>query len=166
MGDNAGMDINEFLEARIAEDEAAAEEATSGPWEWTAETSEWGDCGPNLETVAKLPPYPDGSASPVTMVIGSWGHDANGISIEDGDKAHIVRHDPARVLAECAAKRAIMAEHGLYDHSTKDYCETCVDWWKSELGEGPPPVAWPCPTLRAVAAVYKDHPDYQQAWAA
>jgi hypothetical protein len=74
------------------------------------------------------------------------------------------RFSPARVLAECAAKRAIIAEHGLDDHSTKDYCETCADWWRSELGEGPPPVPWPCPTLSAVAAVYKDHPDYQQEW--
>jgi hypothetical protein len=72
---------------------------------------------------------------------------------------------PSAVLAECKAKRAITGEHGKDESSSADYCETCAEWWKSELGEGPPPVAYPCPTVRALAAVYADHPDYQQEWA-
>jgi len=136
------MTITEFLEARIAEDEAAAKAATPGPWEWEPETDGWGDCGPDLVTVAKLPPYPDGSQSPVETVIGSWGHDANGITVEPADAQHIARHDPARVLAECAAKRAIIELSVNWDGFTRN-----VD------------------VLRALAAVYADHPDYQEAWA-
>lgn len=71
----------------------------------------------------------------------------------------------ARALAECAAKRAIIAEHGIDDSATGDWCETCAAWWDYALGEGPPAIQHPCPTLKAVAAVYKDHPDYQQEWA-
>ncbi|MEV4991222.1 DUF6221 family protein [Pseudarthrobacter sp. LMD1-1-1.1] len=108
------MTIIEFLEARIAEDEAEARENQQYE-DQVYETAGWWDC--------------------------------------------------TRALAECAAKRAVIYEHGRDDSSTRDYCETCADWWKSELGEGPPGVAWPCPTLRAVAAVYSDHSDYQKEWA-
>jgi len=77
---------------------------------------------------------------------------------------HVARHNPARVLAECKAKRAIIAEHGRDEASSGDYCETCAEWWKYEVGEGAPPVAYPCTTVRALAAVYADHPDYLQDW--
>lgn len=71
---------------------------------------------------------------------------------------------PARVLAECAAKRAIMGQHEIDLDMSEPYCDSCAEWWNCVLGEGPPMVAWPCPTLRALAAVYADHPDYQEAW--
>ena len=70
-----------------------------------------------------------------------------------------------RVLAECAAKRAIIAEHAIDLDMRDPYCDTCAEWWKCEVGEGPPMVKYPCPTIRALTAVYKDHPDYQQEWA-
>ena len=44
--------------------------------------------------------------------------------------------------------------------------ETCAAWWQYEVGEGAPPVAYPCPTTKALASIYKDHPDYQQEWSA
>lgn len=47
---------------------------------------------------------------------------------------------PARVLAECAAKREL------------------VETWYDEHGGGH--------VLRTLATVYKDHPGYQQEWAA
>lgn len=59
-------------------------------------------------------------------------------------------HDPARVLAECAAKRAIIAEH-----APIDVCDAHDANYETTT----------CDTLRALAAVYKDHPDYQQEWA-
>ncbi len=56
------------------------------------------------------------------------------------DIPHIARHGPARVLAECEAKRV------------------AVDWYLNDddtvMG----------PTVRALAAVYADHPDFQEAW--
>ena len=68
-----------------------------------------------------------------------------------------------RVLAECEAKRRIMALHDFdfvapagaessWDEFTS--CRTC----RGDSGE------YPCPTLRALASVYADHPDYRQEW--
>ena len=60
----------------------------------------------------------------------------------------IARHDPARALREVEAKRAI-----LDDHMPDEYgCQICQ-------GDTT------CP-LPYLAAVYSDHPDYRQEWAA
>jgi hypothetical protein len=69
---------------------------------------------------------------------------------------HLSRHAPARVLAECEAKRRIVAEHPDYG-GYGESCETCAD-----SAEDLRP--WPCETLLALAAVYADHPDYDEAW--
>jgi hypothetical protein len=71
-----------------------------------------------------------------------------------------IRWEPARVLADCAAKRAILAEHEPYD--TEDggvgiVCSSCA-------GGGGFNTDWPCRTVLVVAAVYADHPDYQPEW--
>jgi hypothetical protein len=103
------MTIIEFLEARIAEDEAQAEYV-----------------------------YEYGSSSPAALFA------------------------PARVLAECAAKRAIIEQAeeatgldmsvdndrrvGSRDMDAEPYCGDVI--------------------LSALAALYKDHPDYRQEWAA
>jgi hypothetical protein len=57
---------------------------------------------------------------------------------------HITRHDPARVLAECAAKRNIVRK---FD---------CAAFTESSR-----PQEF---LLRALAAVYADHPDYREEW--
>jgi hypothetical protein len=57
------------------------------------------------------------------------------------DAVHIARHDPARVLAECEAKRRI------------------VEWY----GEEPGRVG---PALGMLAAVYADHPEFREEWRA
>jgi hypothetical protein len=60
-----------------------------------------------------------------------------------------------RVLAECDAKRQIVAEHPrdddgfCYDDST--HMRGCK--W-----------AWPCPTLRHLALPHADHPDFREEW--
>jgi hypothetical protein len=69
--------------------------------------------------------------------------------------AHIARHDPPRVLAECEAKRRIV--------------EACGDIWE------PNDHRWMSDTdadyhaglevaARFLAAIYADHPDYRQEW--
>lgn len=150
------MNITEFLEARIAEDEAVARAAFDRPFlsrtddgKWEANTS---NTSPSVEGRAFF------------SIAASDDEPQAFLTSEQAD--HIARHDPARVLAECAAKRAIVGEHELVEKVyLKDYCSTCADWENSEFGEGPPGIEWPCPTLRAVAAVYASHPDYQQeAW--
>lgn len=80
------------------------------------------------------------------------------------DAEHIARHDPARVLREVAAKRAILAEHKhapATERSTDDFgCEICAyDRGDCVLyGWG-----W-CKTVRLLAAPYADHPDYDESW--
>jgi hypothetical protein len=70
---------------------------------------------------------------------------------------------PARVLAECAAKRLIWAEHAMWavDSSSvwagaAPYCLTC-----DRPGRA---VSWPCPTMRALALPYAGHKDYRPEW--
>ena len=111
------MTITEFLEARIAEDEAGA----------------------------------------INRVVLRC-EDRRSLSMDDAERAH----------AECAAKRAIIAEHVPVDYSglgmeSPNACARCgadlnmSDWeWAHD--------SFPCPTLRAVAAIYADHPEYQQEW--
>ncbi|MFZ3494609.1 DUF6221 family protein [Streptomyces sp. 5.8] len=91
------------------------------------------------------------------------------------DTQHIARHDPARVLAEVAAKRRRLARHtperrrlALNDQTgTTSFayliCTSCtpnrdIDTERQAL------VEWPCPDLLDDAAVYAGHPDYQAAW--
>ena len=114
------MTITEFLEARIAEDQARA-------------TSGWARLGDSRWETTE------------------YGQDFL---------------TPSAVLAECAAKRAIIEMHG----PVKDdgwisgaahdnlWCGMC-----GSIDDSPEP--FPCATLQALAAAYKDHPDYRQEWA-
>ncbi|MFJ9113001.1 DUF6221 family protein [Streptomyces sp. NPDC102283] len=67
-----------------------------------------------------------------------------------GIAEHIVRHDPARVLAEIDAKRSVLdlAERA------RDYHETFVNGFAAALEN----------TLRLYALPYADHPDYRPEW--
>lgn len=137
-----GMDIKEFLVARIAEDEREANEAKDATGvEWAAHGS--------------LLMYVDDSESRLAEVVGA---------VEDYrmDPAwkHVERHDPTRVLAECAAKRAIIAAH---DPSGLRW----VGFPRAERQEAyciEDQHAAPCDTLRTVATIYSDHPDYRPEW--
>lgn len=68
---------------------------------------------------------------------------------------HARAHDPARVLREVEAKRRIIRAHAKwcagqceakYPHETFD----AAHWW----------------SLKALAEVYADHPDYPEEWRA
>jgi len=149
-------DLAAFLAARLDEDEAAAGVASRFP-HWHGEP--WYD-GQFLK---------DGRTQRADL----WGapgmqftgHGALDTVVVD----HIARHDPARVLREVAAKRAILAEHV----STEDLgapipavCNRCTtDAIQIRFISPTECLPWPCPTVRALAAVYSDHPDYRQEWA-
>lgn len=68
---------------------------------------------------------------------------------------------PARVLAGCKAKRAIVGAHQSYVMAEGEVCENCRGEEKDEWFREP----WPCATVRHLAAVYASHPDYDPAWA-
>lgn len=134
------MMVDEFLLARIAEDEAVARAATAGPWHWDPPSGE--DWPGSDESLMSSALDEDGHALPVLY---SWGYDASGIDGEDGDRAHIVRWDPARVLAECKAKRRIVENHQRHTPGERGYGASRE-------------------AVRALASVYADHPDFDPAW--
>ncbi len=166
------MDIAEFTAARIDEDErfalAAIDPRAGGEpeiWRWecthddlpldvdlaiagNAEFLEHADCWApiGLRSVAR---YPAPSVSGMT-----YGHLVLGAEeVAPQDARHIARHDPARVLREVAAKRKILTLHSPWEDSGD--CSACGDV---------PQVCYPCETLRALAAAWSDHPDYDPAW--
>lgn len=182
----------EFLGARIAEDEAAARatarDADWEPWDrvvpatWTAVAD--GDDGArvfahwDLSAPDRCSEHPHGGPNDCDDVPVAY------IDVELGalpaTADHIARQDPARVFAECKAKRAIVHLHrqlgdtvpnGWLDgrHAYLSYPE--VAWTCDQCGPGDEWVEhperdyrYPCDTLRALAVVYAGHPDYQDEW--
>jgi hypothetical protein len=84
---------------------------------------------------------------------GAWGGPDDGTR-HTAVGRHIARHDPARVLRrQVPAMRAILGLHvPLEDSGEPPQCVICLEYV-------------PCRTLRYLAAVYSDHPDYRPGWA-
>lgn len=161
------MTLTDFLLARIAEDEETARDGagwdptglvrSSGRWRRDGMSSVVDDHG-------QLVIYGDGPAP------------------SDAAAEHIVRHDPAHVLAECEAKRRIVELHKAWpvlverpptmeavdsgDPTRLAYRMSRQIQWQTEqeyrerFGHEPPTA----PILRALALPYADHPDYREEW--
>lgn len=130
------MGIVEFLEARIAEDEADALPFRNE----LGETKQW-QCDEIGGAVRYVGPRPFG----LPDLLAKFEIHAEG--------AHVARWDPSRVLAECAAKRVIV---GTYKAVAANRNEVTTVQWHEERAL--------LTSLRALADVYKDHPDYSQEW--
>jgi Family of unknown function (DUF6221) len=111
-----------FLAARLDEDEAAAN-AVYGWWRAHGQRS-----------------IADESYAAILIA-----------DVDPGTRAHILRHDPSRVLREVTAKREILAE-----------CSTLVIVGVAYPDEAGPESA--ARILQLLASVYSDHPDYQDKW--
>ena len=137
------LTITDFLLARIAEDEAAVYRWDSAGPSGAVVASVWTGEGPGYATVA------------ASSVEGVWV--ADGHEVEDPRHVHML-FDPARVLAECKVRRAIVEAHPNYGSTVCDNCrgEEVDEWFREP---------WPCATIRQLAAVYASHPDYNPAWA-
>ena len=124
------MTIVEFLQARIDEDEAGE----ARKWLYSDEriAAAFGPCAIEYHSSEKVLIKPYSSDSPVWM-------DATEFRSAYGDPA-----PDLRILAECAAKRAIIEQ--VSDVAWGGYAVRDV-------------------ILGHLAAVYKDHPDYQEEWA-
>lgn len=148
------VDLVTFLRARFDEDEALARAATPGPW-----------VGRDLENAVDPTITGDGVdewGEPTYVAQTAYDGLSDTTTNSVADARHIIRHDPARVLAEVAAKRAIIGLHAVVEPGewrTVAACAQCGDarTYESYM------VEWPCPTLRALAQVYADHPDYDEA---
>jgi hypothetical protein len=121
----------EFYAARLDEDEAAAKAAGGG-----IHCREWDAAGPGYQEGR----VEDGHGDVVV-------YDEGAPTLAQAK--HIARHDPARVLREVAAKRAIL---GAYEsqRAAQFYDPAVVD----ELRD----------VIETLASVYSDHPDYRPKW--
>jgi hypothetical protein len=162
-------DIVEFLKARLDEDEAWARAANQAypyaddedktlpdggvHWRWVAGMA-WDTVVPdpvtdpnglvgfdqghvNLATVEEWPTGSFGRTMPRTY--------ANEIVEMDSSAAgHIIRHDPARVLRDIAAKRALLEAYGR---------NLTSEAWLTLS-----------PHIYAMAAIWAEHPDYDPSW--
>jgi hypothetical protein len=139
--------LTEFLQARYAEDEALARDASS------PSLRAWEVRGLDIYAVAGPPSF-----NPIARhALGQQGE-------------HMARWDPARVLAECEAKRRIItevhcraADHPSYGNGLeKDACAGC--------GTGGPcddflvDTVDDCPTLRLLAHPFSQHADFDPEW--
>lgn len=140
------MTLSEFLLARIAEDEAVARAATEGPWECANVHQSY-----RVQTVKRCGASPE----PLAITMDSEGL-SDSIDATDGE--HVARWNPARVLAECEAKRRIVMLHHCAPAVGEPWDPVCT-----VEGYG---VTTPndCDTLRALALPYADHPDYRDEW--
>ena len=85
-----------------------------------------------------------------------------------GAMALFHRNDPARVLATCKAHRAIVEAHPVSTEYEAEYCMTCqwdVDCDAPKHDHQNGAGEYPCPTLRALASIYADHPSFDPRWA-
>jgi len=123
-------DLIAFLNARLDEDEAAAK-AVRQPRNWHQgdESDPWASWDRDMIYM-----WPPEFHTPIESDKHWRGLQAD----DDHLAAHIARHDPARVLREVAAKRAILDAVGYDDRED---------------------------VAGHLAAVYSDHPDYRQEWA-
>lgn len=132
------MDIREFVAARIQDDEDYARQAAEGLGpDWIEIWSATVDLTANI-----LERQPEK---------GHWG--AHVDTPDSGVSRHMVRWDPARVLREVEAKRKLLAEIGSITMTRLD--------GEADPGELERPAGR---MLRAIAAPYADHPDFDPAW--
>lgn len=140
-------DIAAFLNGRLDEDEAVAKAAAR------EYVSPWG-----VDKLWRITGLSDDIRPHDTVRAADNGVVAH--PVMDVAATHIAHHDPARVLAEVAAKRAIVDRH---DPDTENNCSTCVVG--IHMSEGWVMYdEWPCWHLRTLAAVYADHADYRDEW--
>lgn len=144
-------ELTEFLLARIKEDEMVARaaidpESPGKTWHWvTTQTDTPVAHGDALEalihqriSLRTTEEFPTSAGNLPAFAINEVDEIATA-----GVADHIARHDPARVLAECAAKRAIVERES--GSRTKITYRRLM-------------------TLQDLASVYSNHPDYREEW--
>jgi Family of unknown function (DUF6221) len=150
--------IVKFIKTQLDEDEAAA-------LAWPEDQRTWKSAGGRYLT------YHSGSGENVSainvkgVVVSGWER----IYVKrdlDGLSDHIVRHDPAHVLAGVAAKRRVLARHTVTaakrDYPDLNACEGCGS---KGYGYGyRTPDINDCPELRDLAAAYANRPGFKPEW--
>jgi hypothetical protein len=154
-------DLADFLLARIAEDEAAANEAIFQTGRWTTWTNGLDDDGaPQWEVVEDM-----------------RGKDFVASTQMKDEAVHIARWHPDRVLEECQAKRLIIQAEskavvlhdlvgdvevvsGTDDTVTVNGHRMSGSEYRALFTEPAPPSQ----TLRLLGLPHTDHPEYREEW--
>lgn len=136
-------DIATWLLAIYGEQERVARAATQGHWRGSSHVD--------------FPYEPGYLVYRAPADGGPFGSEGDiGWQTSKEDAAYIALHDPATVLADIAAKKAIAELHKVGEFPTiygkVPWCSECY--------------GWPCRTLRLLASAHADRPGYQQEWAA
>lgn len=130
------VDLSDFLLARIAEDEEAARDAAG--WDLSGRKRSSGNW------------RRDGLNSVVDDQRRSVVH-GDGGPPSDYEVDHIARWNPARVIADCDARRRIVEQcRYIAEYHVSD------DFAADNLADE---------TLAHLALPYADHPDYRSEWA-
>lgn len=162
------MTIVEFIEARIAEDEATARAAIDPDrpgTHWCWEDGERDPLQPGVEvegldtqaislrTVEEYPTLVHPLPAFVLRQVEAR---------QQGALWHIARHDPGRELREVVLKRRILDRHKPIETPTSGQaCVACSFLPSPHVGDLPDYVAWPCAEMRDLAAIWSDHPDFR-----
>lgn len=125
----AEADLATWLREQIDGDEQLARDADPGPWH------------------AHTPGV-------VSFVAKTWPVETTDTPRAIEDCQHIARWNPARVLAECAAKRALLDLHPVP-------CLSCCAGVPDEDEYGP----LPCPTLAHLAQPFAGRLGWREEWA-
>ncbi len=149
-------DLTAWLTAKLDEDERVAKAAVAGPWTYNP-GKQWHD-GHDFDTLTNPQEYVAyGGPSPFTGCVCVTGPANDRQSMADAE--HVATFDPTRALAEVAAKRHRLARHAPDRDSIHGaFCRWC------SVPQGGAWQEWPCPDIRADAAVYADRPGYRQEW--
>lgn len=138
-------DLVAFVEARLAEDEAAAEGVTAGPWRYNPDKM-WNLPGQHFgeEFIAAGP-----LDRPICVAATGDADDPQSMT----DAAFIARHDPARVLREVEAKRRLL----------KEYREAQAYYTANRSAPaGEVQGLWTA--VQLLAAPFADHADFRTDW--
>ena len=150
------MDLSEFLLARIAEDweTARASAEKNGPTWSTAELS--GGTRVNGSVDGGNPRSYSGDYE-------LWD-DEGALGMFEETATHVVRWHPARVLAECEARRRIVEEAraAAEEHKRAAWAAPVVATLGRALRQGEDQAWWQA--LCLLALPYADHPDYREEW--
>jgi hypothetical protein len=182
MSKQATGTLADFLLARIAEDEVVARAAiveteSGGRW-WAVRDRNRDSDAEALALVKGENPLEEPGHDPTYALAAA--HIC--YSDEPDVLLHVARHDPARVLAECEAKRRIvdfmLDEHGATIDGEWGCCHSGADFrngGRAPEYEGDEFETLPsdCPGAKAalaglalLAPPYADHPDYREEWRA
>lgn len=152
-------DLVAFLTARLDEEERAADLISAGgyqPQRWIVRGDFHELWPPEIIGLDKPIGAPDDEQPEEFRVA---------LAISGRNEAqHIARWDPARVLAEIAAKRALIDHVARYEARRDSEWGCCHDAEQILAGECPEINTGEIKALRLLAAPYASHADFDESW--